>query len=56
MLPFVDRCYELNIPLLIMNPNLTSDPETGVGVPFNRSMAEHAAYVWEKYVQGSGFD
>ena len=56
MLPFVDRCYELGIPVLVMNPNFSSDPESGVGIPFSRSMGEHAAYVWEKYVLNSGFD
>jgi len=56
MLPFVDRCYELGIPVLVMNPNFGSDPETGVGIPHSRSMAEHAAFVWDKYVLNSGFD
>ena len=56
MLPFVDVCRDLNIPVLVMNPNLNSDPETGVSVPYSTSMAEHACYVWDKYVKDSGFD
>ena len=39
-----------------MNPNLNSDPETGVSIPFSMTMAEHACYVWEQYVLPSGFD
>ena len=39
-----------------MNPNLASDPETGIGVPFSRTMGQHASYVWEHYIKDSGFD
>ena len=56
MLPIVDRCYELGIPLLVMNPNFGSDPESGVNIPFSLSMDDHCAFVWEKYVLNSGFD
>ena len=56
MLPFMDICRDLNIPVLVMNPNLNSDPETGVTIPFSGSMSDHAVYVWEKYVKDSGFD
>ena len=56
MLPLLDTCRNLNIPLLVMNPNLNSDPETGISIPFSMTMAEHACYVWEQYVLPSGFD
>ena len=56
MLPFVDRCFELGIPVLVMNPNFNSDPETGVGIPHSRDMTDHALYIWDKYVKDSGFD
>ena len=56
MLPFIDLCRELNIPVLVMNPNMTSDPETGIGIPGSRSMDEHALNVWNNYVKDSGFD
>ena len=56
MLPFVDLCRELDIPVLVMNPNLSSDPESGVGIPMCRSMDEHAVNVWNQYVKDSGFD
>ena len=29
MLPFVDICKELGIPILVMNPNNSKDPATG---------------------------
>lgn len=35
MLPFIDTCRDLNIPVLVMNPNLSCDPETGVTIPFS---------------------
>lgn len=56
MLPLIDVCRNMNIPVLVMNPNLNSDPETGVSIPFNMTMAEHACYVWDRYVVDSGFD
>ena len=56
MLPFIDICRNLNIPVLVMNPNLNSDPETGISIPYNMSMVDHACYVWDKYVKDSGFD
>jgi len=56
MLPFIDLCNEKNIPVLVMNPNLNTDPETGAEIPFSESMSDHAVYVWDKYVKDSGFD
>ena len=35
MLPFIDACRDLNIPVLVMNPNLSCDPETGVTIPYS---------------------
>ena len=35
MLPFVDRCKKLGIPILVMNPNYSRDPKSGEGVPFS---------------------
>ena len=51
MLPFVDKCHELEIPVLVMNPNFNRD-ENGVKIPFS---GQHATYVWEKYIKDSGF-
>ena len=51
MLPFVDKCHELEIPVLVMNPNFNRD-EHGVKIPFS---GQHATYVWEKYIKDSGF-
>ena len=28
MLPFIDLCENLNIPVLVMNPNMSTDPKT----------------------------
>ena len=56
MLPFLDVCRDQNIPVLVMNPNLYCDPETGVAIPFSRSMTAHAEYVWETYIKDAGFD
>ena len=41
--------------VLIMNPNYNYDPETDEEIPLNNTMKNHAVYVWEKYVQPSGF-
>ena len=56
MLPFTAKCRELGIAVLVMNPNYNRDPETGASIAFNRSMGEHANFVWEQYVKDSGFD
>ena len=56
MLPFIDICRENNIPVLVMNPNLSSDPESGVTIPFSHTMTDHAEFVWDKYIKDSGFD
>lgn len=56
MLPFIDLCHNLSIPVLVMNPNMSTDPETKEQIPFSTSMDVHAIYVWNKYVMGSGFD
>ena len=47
MLPFIDVCKKLDIPVLVMNPN--------EDVPGISGSASHAIYVWEKYVKDSGF-
>ena len=56
MLPFIDVCRDLNIPVIVLNPNLGSDPETGVAVPFCRTMDDHTVFVWDRYIRDSGFD
>ena len=56
MLPVIQRCQQLDIPVLVMNPNYDRDPETNKNVPFSDNMNEHALFVWEKYVLNSGFD
>ena len=56
MLPLIDQCRDLDIPVLVMNPNLGLDPETGVGVPHCATMGDHACFVWQHYVKDSGFD
>ena len=56
MLPFIDLCRNLSIPVLVMNPNMSSDPETKETIPFSQSMDVHACYVWNTYVKNSGFD
>lgn len=52
----MEVCDDLNIPVLVMNPNLSRDPESGKPIPFSQNMQEHAVYVWDKYVKDSGFD
>ena len=49
MLPFLQIAQQLDIPVLVMNPNC------GL-VSKGNSMQAHAMWVWEKYVKGSGFD
>ena len=56
MLPFVDKCRDLGIPVLVMNPNYNEDPESGVSVPYDQTMQDHALWVWDKYVKDSGFE
>ena len=38
MLPFIDKCRDLGIPVLVMNPNYNEDPESGVSVPYSQTM------------------
>ena len=56
MLPFIDLAKRLNLAVLVMNPNYTSDPETGIPIPNSNSMVDHALFVWENYVLNSGFE
>jgi hypothetical protein len=35
MFPFIDLCRELDIAVLVMNPNFNRDPETGAIVPYS---------------------
>jgi len=56
MLPFLDLCHEKDIAVLVMNPNYNSDPTTGISVPHNMDMGEHACFVWDKYVEPSHFE
>ena len=55
MLPFIDRCRDLGIAVLVMNPNYTRCPETGAIIPYAHTMSEHATFVWQHYVLNSGF-
>lgn len=55
MLPFIDKCREKGIAVLVMNPNYTRCPETGAIIPYSDTMSNHAVHVWEKYVLDSGF-
>ena len=48
MLPFIDVCKRLSIPVLVMNPNFSTRFTTG--------MREHATFVWNRYVKNSGFN
>ena len=41
--------------MLVMNPNLSHDPESGESIPYCEEMSDHALFVWEKYVVNSGF-
>ena len=45
MLPFIDLCRNLSIPVLVMNPNMSTDPETNQEIPFSQTMDVHAVYV-----------
>ena len=56
MLPFLTVCKDLNIPVLVMNPNYSRDPSTGAQIPGISSMDRHAVFVWSHYVKDSGFD
>ena len=56
MFKFLERCNQLDIPVLVMNPNMSRDLKTKEAIPFCHSMPAHAVFVWEKYVQSSGFD
>jgi len=56
MLPFIDLAKRLNLAVMVMNPNYTSDPETGIPIPNSNSMVDHALFVWENYVLNSGFE
>ena len=56
MLFFIDKCRDIDIPVLVMNPNYNNDPETNVTIPHNQSPEDHCLWVWEKYVKNSGFD
>ena len=55
MLPFLEAAMTRGIPVLVMNPNINHDPETGQAIPFNGDMSDHARWVWE-YMRESGFD
>jgi len=55
MLPFVEKCKEQGIPLLVMNPNYNEDPTTGQQIPHNEDMEAHALWMWQHYVVNSGF-
>lgn len=56
MLPFLEVCKNLDIAVLVMNPNFNRDPETGAIVPYSQTMTEHAKFVWRNYVVDSGFE
>lgn len=55
MLPFIDKCRDLGIAVLVMNPNYTRCPETGTVIPYAYSMSDHACFVWDHYIEKSGF-
>ena len=60
VLPFLVHAQNLNIPVLVMNPNYNRDPnvegKNAPIVPFSQTMEMHARWVWGKYVKDSGFD
>ena len=56
MLPFLDVAKKQGIPVLVMNPNFNYNPETMKYIPYNRTMTDHARFVWKRYVKESGFD
>lgn len=56
MLPFLTVCNRLQIPVLVMNPNLSRDPATGASIPGSQRMDQHAVFVWNSYVKDSGFN
>ena len=53
MLPFLSVCRDLNIPVLVMNPNANFDPTSREAIPLGM---QHEKYVWGRYVKDSGFD
>ena len=54
MLPFLEAAKKNDIPVLVMNPN--QNRVDGQIIPYSNSMADHAYFVWDKYVKDSGFD
>ena len=53
MLPFLKIAQKLEIPVLVMNPNLNRVDDTII--PYSQNMQVHAVWVWDKYVKDSGF-
>ena len=44
MLPFITKCKEKNVAVLIMNPNENS--KDGQMIPGSENMQAHAVHVW----------
>ncbi len=55
MLPLIDAAKKQNMPVLVMNPNLSRDPLTKKSIPFCGTMEQHCSFVWEKFVAPSKF-
>ena len=55
MLPQLDWAKTKKYPVLVMNPNYNTDPDTKEPIPQSHTMMAHAFNVWTKYVLNSGF-
>ena len=53
MLPFITKCIEKDVAVLVMNPNENlKDSKLIAG---SETMQKHAVYVWNRFVKESGF-
>jgi len=55
MLPLIDAAQRINMSVLVMNPNLRTDPKTNKLIRYCQTMESHSSFVWERYVQPSKF-
>lgn len=56
MLPQLEWAQSKGYPVLVMNPNFNTDPETSAPIPKSETMGKHALNVWITYVLNSGFE
>jgi len=51
MIPYINWANNMGFSILIMNPNMRIDPDTGKSIKYCQSMDQHCLYVWKTFMK-----